>query len=143
MVTILEVLNQYVPEFHVATNEEDGTEEDQQKVVPFQVPLGGDMLTAARARTARDVRVTSSGQSALRGLFPFPSDWHAKVNFMEVCGVCVCVCVCVYVCVCMYVCMFVCTRMYACVCVCVCTCTCTYVCIYVYVCTYVRTCVCI
>ena len=87
MVTILEVLNQYVPEVQVTTSVEDGMEgsdEDRQKVIPFPVPLAGDMLTAARARTARDVRVTSSGQSALRGLFPFPSDWHAKVNFMEV-----------------------------------------------------------
>lgn len=86
MVSILEVLNQYVPEVKIATSEESRcSDQNQQVMMPFPVPLAGDMLTAARARTARDVQVTSSGQSALRGLFPFSSDWHAKMNFMEVC----------------------------------------------------------
>lgn len=91
MVAILEALSEYVPEIQVESNmEQQGVEDaDMEKqssgeVVPFPVPLAGDMLTAARARTAREIRVTSSGKSALRGLFPFPADWHAKVNFMEV-----------------------------------------------------------
>lgn len=46
VVSILEVLSQYIPEVCVSTDDE----EDQQKVIiPFQVPLAGDMLTAARA----------------------------------------------------------------------------------------------
>ena len=59
-------------------------EQRRGEVIPFPVPLAGDMLMAARARTAQDIWVTSSGKSALQGLFPFPADWHAKMNFMEV-----------------------------------------------------------
>ena len=45
MVSILEVLNQYIPEVCVSTDDE----EDQQVIITFQVPLAADMLTAARA----------------------------------------------------------------------------------------------
>jgi hypothetical protein len=73
MVNILDYLNQYIPEASVG---------DETEVFP--VAFGGDMLTAARARTAQDVRVSSTGKEALRGFTPFPADWHAKVNFMSV-----------------------------------------------------------
>ena len=69
MVAILEQMSEYVPEV-------------QGHVSPLA--FGGDMLTAARARTAREVRVTSSGKKAFRGLVPFAADWHARVNYMEV-----------------------------------------------------------
>lgn len=69
MVTILGEMCEYVPEVGGAA---------------FPLAFGGDMLTAARARTAREVRVTSSGKGALRGLVPFAADWHARVNYMEV-----------------------------------------------------------
>lgn len=74
MVRILDKMSEYVPEVKVESDE----------CVVFPLALGGDMLTCARARTAQEVRITSSGKSALRGLHPFPGDWHAKVNFMEV-----------------------------------------------------------
>ena len=69
MVAILEQMMEYVPIIDDS---------------PFPLAMGGDMLTTARARTAQDVRVTCPGKKALRGLFPFAADWHAKVNFMEV-----------------------------------------------------------
>lgn len=73
MVAILEQMHEYVPDIQAET-----------KTVPFPLAFGGDMLTAARARTAREIRVTTPGKKALRGLIPFSADWHAKVNFMKV-----------------------------------------------------------
>ncbi len=89
MVDILEQMSEYVPDVQVQQGrgeaDSDGQgQEGRGEVVPFPVPLAGDMLTATRARTAREIRVTSCGKKALRGLIPFPADWHAKVNFMEV-----------------------------------------------------------
>ena len=75
MVNILDLMSQYIPEV-TADNREHS------QILPLA--MGGDMLTAARTRTAQDVRVSSSGKEALRGFTPFPADWHAKVNFMTV-----------------------------------------------------------
>ena len=48
--------------------------------------LGGDQLTAARARTAQRARINSDLHTdAVHGLVPFASDWHADFNLMEVC----------------------------------------------------------
>lgn len=50
-----------------------------------QLCFGGDQLTTARARTAQQVRVNSRDTlKSLRGLVPFASDWHCKVNMIEV-----------------------------------------------------------
>ena len=73
--SILEQLHQYVP---VSSS---GANNDYYSPIPF----GGDQLTASRATTAKKTRVTSSGKNALRGLVPFCADWHAKVNFIQVC----------------------------------------------------------
>ena len=81
MVSILEHLHQYVP----VCRQSEGQVENYSPI-----PFGGDQLTAARATTAKKARVTSQGKRALRGLVPFCADWHAKVNFIEVC-LCVCV----------------------------------------------------
>ena len=70
MVEILESLHNYVPV--VNTNGEERYD---------PVLLGGDQLTSARAITAKKTRVTSRGLTGLRGLVPFASDWHAKVNY--------------------------------------------------------------
>lgn len=51
----------------------------------YQIPFGGDQLTACRARKCQSVRVNSAtATDSLRGLVPFASDWHAKFVFMEV-----------------------------------------------------------
>lgn len=76
MVEIMDKLSDYVPE---VKDSKSGESND------YPLPFFGDMLTAARARTAQETRVTSKGKKALRGLFPIAADWHAKVNYMEVC----------------------------------------------------------
>lgn len=61
--------------------------EDLSAFVPAnqQVCFGGDQLTAARARTAKKVRVNSKDAiKSLRGFVPFAADWHCKVNMIEV-----------------------------------------------------------
>ena len=52
MVSILEHLHQYVP-----VVQQEGDEANTYSPIPF----GGDQLTAARATTAKKVRVTSQG----------------------------------------------------------------------------------
>ena len=74
MVSILEHLHQYIP---VVTHEDC---EETHSPIAF----GGDQPTAARALTAKKVRVTSHGKAALRGLIPYCADWHAKVDFIQV-----------------------------------------------------------
>lgn len=74
MVSILEHLHQYVP----VVKHGDCAE------TYSPIAFGGDQLTAARALTAKKVRVTSHGKAALRGLVPYCADWHAKVNFIQV-----------------------------------------------------------
>lgn len=51
-----------------------------------RVLLGGDQLTVERARSAQAVR-SQSETSLLRleGLHPKVEDWHALVNFYQVC----------------------------------------------------------
>jgi len=73
MVLILEHCHQYVPIVN-----DGGTE------TYSPIPFFGDQLTAVWALTAKKSRVTSQGNSALRGIVPFCVDWHAKVNFIEV-----------------------------------------------------------
>ena len=78
MINIMEQLHAYVP----VTQSHGDMEEKHLK----EVLLGGDQLTAARARSAQRTRINSDSQTdALQGLVPFASDWHAEFNLMEVC----------------------------------------------------------
>ena len=78
MIEIMEQLHAYVP---VAQSSGDTEEKRLKKVL-----LGGDQLTAARARTAQRARINSDLHTdAVHGLVPFASDWHAEFNLMEVC----------------------------------------------------------
>ena len=46
----------------------------------MQVAFGGDQLTAERARNVQLICVNSDdSKSALAGLLPYTSDWHAEV----------------------------------------------------------------
>ena len=88
MVDIMLHLHQYVPLV-------DGTESVEVPVTneKVQVPrasfrrifLGGDQLTAARARGAIKSRVNSMSSAArLDGVIPCAEDWHVKLNFLDV-----------------------------------------------------------
>ena len=47
--------------------------------------LGGDQLTAARARGSKRIRHNEErGKDRLEGLMPVVEDWHAKMCFLEV-----------------------------------------------------------
>ena len=51
----------------------------------MQVAFGGDQLTAERARNVQLIRVNSEdSKSALAGLLPYTSDWHAEVILLQV-----------------------------------------------------------
>ncbi len=50
-----------------------------------QVAFGGDQLTVERNRNAQARRVNSdTAVDTLQGLEPFPADWHAEANFLQV-----------------------------------------------------------
>lgn len=49
------------------------------------VLLGGDQLTAARARGAKKAKVNADiPSSRLEGIIPVAEDWHTKMNFVGV-----------------------------------------------------------
>ena len=53
--------------------------------VHHQVLLGGDQMTAGRARGSKMIRMNSSNESKLlNGLLPVSEDWHTKVILLEV-----------------------------------------------------------
>lgn len=55
--------------------------------------IGGDQLTAARARAVKRHRVNSASPSArLDGLIPCAEDWHTQTILLQVC-----ICICVYI----------------------------------------------
>ncbi len=95
MIKIMDELHSYVPR--------QGAEGKRVQ----QVAFGGDALTSIRARQGVKVRVNSTNSvAALRGLVPFASDWHAKVNFISVSVICTCIHVYdvhIFVCTCMYI----------------------------------------
>lgn len=88
MVDILSALHQYVPmkECTATVNLPEMENATEVKVQNMHVLLlGGDQLTAERARGA--CRVRQNSQSAvghLEGIIPMAEDWHAKVCFLEV-----------------------------------------------------------
>ena len=91
MVEILEELHKYVPtkqttkEFDVVHSDEE-VERILVRIHHFYtVFLGGDYLTAARARGAQRIRNNSeNGTACLEGLFPVSEDWHTKLCLLKV-----------------------------------------------------------
>jgi hypothetical protein len=60
-----------------------------EKMRMHRILVGGDQMTAARARSAIDAK--SNGQTSaqrLEGIIPVFEDWHTKGNFMGVSFVC-------------------------------------------------------
>ena len=88
MIGILESYKQYVPSQEVVLESpppdlQDVTDESH---VPFL--LGGDYLTAARARGAQLIRCNSELQKdCLNEFHPCAEDWHCKVALLQVCTI--------------------------------------------------------
>ncbi|XP_019863233.1 PREDICTED: uncharacterized protein LOC109592137, partial [Amphimedon queenslandica] len=75
---ILDKLEKYIPKKIV---EHDGL----MREVHHQVLLGGDQMTAARARGSKMIRMNSTTDSKrLTGLLPVSEDWHTKVILLEI-----------------------------------------------------------
>lgn len=90
MIDILEHVNTYVPTQSMIT-----TAAYPNPLIGSPVPIkhqlihpllfGGDQLTVARARGAKQIRKNSLNPSQkLEGLIPIAEDWHAKVCLLQV-----------------------------------------------------------
>ena len=76
MVEIMETLHGYV-----LTRQCSGEASNVEQTELLNILLGGDQLTAARARGAKRVMMNgSTKQKRLEGTYPVVEDWHAKMN---------------------------------------------------------------
>ena len=87
MISIIESVHKYVP--MVTTVEEVQVSDSDSVELPVDkfhyVLFGGDMLTAKRARGAKQIRCNSvRGMDRLEGLVPVIEDWHGKVCLLSV-----------------------------------------------------------
>ena len=56
----------------------------------FQIHLGGDQLTVARARGAQALRASHDNpHDRLEGIIPVIEDWHSRMTLMRVRLVCI------------------------------------------------------
>ena len=88
MVDIMSNLHQYVPAAEYTTSVTvPGTEETVllQHAAFHKIFVGGDQLTAARARSSQKAMANSvSPRRSLGGLIPCAEDWHTKLNLLGV-----------------------------------------------------------
>ncbi len=88
MVDIMLHLHQYVPLTQTTKQlfvPSIGEEVDICQASLHPILLGGDQLTAARARGAKKTRVNSvTCGTRLDGLIPCAEDWHTKMNLLDV-----------------------------------------------------------
>ena len=88
MVDIMTHLHQYVPTLKYSEHVPIPNSEESinvQKAVFHNIFIGGDQLTAARARGAKKLRVNSvSPVVRLDGLDPCAEDWHTRLNLLDV-----------------------------------------------------------
>ena len=86
MVEIMIEIHQYAPCEHYQDEYVDGDEVISiSKTKLHPILLGGDQLTASRARGAKKAKVNSfESESRLDGLIPMAEDWHTRLNFIEV-----------------------------------------------------------
>lgn len=94
MIEIMSHLHErYVPYIEEASKqkiESRGVEIDVKKAKFHQILLGGDQLTAARARSAiRNVGNGNRSVSKLSGFIPVVEDWHAKMTLLSVSVSCI------------------------------------------------------
>ena len=85
MIKIVRHLHQYVPAIEYEEEEvipSNGQVVKMCKAIFNQVLLGGDQLTAARAREARKAKVSSDIPSIrMEVIVPVAEDWHTKMNW--------------------------------------------------------------
>ena len=88
MVDIMHSLHKYVPTTTITCTYEipSSGETVNVSVDEFHhLIMGGDQLTAARARGAQRIRANSErGTERLRGLVPVVEDWHAKACLLGI-----------------------------------------------------------
>ena len=88
MVDILSTLHSYVPMLEstrtvVVPSLDEHTEVHEAR--SFPIPLHGDYLTAARARSAKRVKISEDSPSKrFDGLVPASADWHTKLKALSV-----------------------------------------------------------
>lgn len=91
MLDILTHLHQYVPAVSNTCEQliSTGVKVATEKTAFYRILVGGDQLTAARARSALKLKLNS--QTPLKKLegIPVAEDWHMKVNFLKVSHECV------------------------------------------------------
>ena len=88
MIDILESYKQYVPSQEVVLESPPPDLQDATDESYVPVLLGGDYLTAARARGAQLIRSNSELQrDCLNEFHPCAEDWHCKVALLQVCTI--------------------------------------------------------
>ena len=87
MIEILTQLHKYIPQstYCVKRAISTGAVEKIEKAKMRQILLGGDQLTAARARSAIKGKMNAeTPEKSLVGIVPVIEDWHTKANFLGV-----------------------------------------------------------
>ena len=88
MVDIMVEHHKYVPVVTTSVNHfinSTGESVTLQNAKFSPIIMGGDHLTAERARGAIRIRMNSDTPvKQLQGLIPISEDWHAKLNMLEV-----------------------------------------------------------
>ena len=86
MCAIMSTLQKYVPQNRATRTTTVGNDVitcEKTEVCP--ILLGGDQLTAARARGAKSPRAThDTSFDRLEGFIPIAEDWHARLNLAKV-----------------------------------------------------------
>jgi hypothetical protein len=87
MCDILERLHQYVPTTSTKKSVQlpDGRVIMREITDMFEQPLGGDLLSVVRARSACAIRANHhTSKDQLKGFFPVLEDWHTCQTLMKV-----------------------------------------------------------
>lgn len=86
MAQIMEALQKYTPSLSILElSKVNGKEVLLDKSRHLPILLGGDQLTAARARGAMSIRAShDTALDRLEGLIPVLEDWHARLTLAKV-----------------------------------------------------------
>ena len=85
MVDIMSHLHQYVPAMDYAANRPSTEYKSSDCVHYHRILMGGDQLTAARARSSQKHMANAlTPDERLEGLIPMVEDWHTKAALLGV-----------------------------------------------------------